>query len=494
MTYELTEADRQRSLGDIAQIHAAHAPDRIALADQTREVTWAELDRRVHRIAHALRARGVKAQDRVTIGLPNSAAFMEAALGIWKLGATPQPVSFRMPKAELEAVLDLAEPSAVIGLPSLDTARDKVDVETLISEAPEDAFVPSQVAAVWKAPTSGGSTGRPKLILAGQPGVIASAPMAVWRNLPDDIALMPGPLYHNGPFVSGTSALAAGGTLIILRKFDAAETLAALASHRATWVYMVPTMMSRIWGLGEDARAAHDLSALRTLWHLAAPCPPWLKKAFIEWLGSETIWELYAGTEAQAVTVINGAEWLEKPGSVGRVVSGEMAAFDEDGNRLAPGEIGEIYMRMPDGVPATYAYLGASARKLGGAFEGWESLGDIGYLDADGFVYLADRRTDMILVGGANVYPAEIEGALEEHAKIHSACVIGLPDDDLGARVHAIIHADPDIDLAEVEAHLASRLLPYKRPRSFEMTDEPLRDDAGKVRRSQLRAERLSAR
>ena len=494
MMRALSEDERSQSLGDIADIHSAYKPDAPAISDESRSVTWSELATRVHQIASALAARGVKEGDLVTIGLPNSVDFLEAALGVWKLGATPQPVSWRMPRVELEAVLNLAAPSAVIARQDLETIRDKVDVATLISEAQPGVRQPSAIAPVWKAPTSGGSTGRPKLILAGQPGRISSAPMVIWRTLADDVGLMPGPLYHNGPFVSAASLLAVGAHLVVMRKFDAAETLAAIERCKATWIYTVPTMMNRIWGLGEEARNAHDLSSLRTLWHLAAPCPPWLKKAFIDWLGGEVIWELYAGTEAQAVTVINGAEWLAKPGSVGRVVAGEMQVFDEAGNPLAPGEIGEIYMRAPKEGPATYSYLGASARTLEGPLSDWESLGDIGSIDADGFVFLADRRTDMILVGGANVYPAEIEGALEEFDGVHSAAVIGLPDDDLGSRIHAILHADDRVDPKALEAHVATRLLPYKRPRTYEFTAEPLRDDAGKVRRSQLRAERLTAR
>jgi bile acid-coenzyme A ligase len=477
----------ERSLGDIPDLHAAVQPDSPALTDPAGTLTWGALAERSHRLAHAMAARGVGHGDYVTIGLPNSSGFMEAAIAAWKLGAVPQPISWRLPKGELEAVLDLVNPKLVVARPELGANRPSATIEDLLSEAPQGVRVESRIAPAWKAPTSGGSTGRPKLIVAGQPGVIASAPAVIWRNAPDDVALMPGPLYHNGPFVSATGALAMGGHLVLMPKFDAEATLAAVQQHRATWLYLVPTMMSRIWGLGEDKRALYEVSSLRTVWHLAAPCPPWLKEAFIGWIGGETLWELYAGTEAQAITIVNGAEWLAKRGTVGRVVVGEMKVVGDDGQDLPPGEIGEIYMRRPDGAPPTYRYVGADAKTLGD----WESLGDIGYIDADGYVFLADRRTDMILVGGANIYPAEVEGALEEHPHVHSACVIGLPDDELGNRIHAIIQAEPGLDLAHLDAFLAERLLAYKRPRSFEFSDEPLRDDAGKVRRSALRQERL---
>jgi bile acid-coenzyme A ligase len=228
---------------------------------------------------------------------------------------------------------------------------------------------------------------------------------------------------------------------------------------------------------------------LKTVWHLAAPCPPWLKEEWIAWLGPDTILELYGGTEGQARTVITGQEWLEHRGSVGRVYpGGEMKAVDAQGNELPAGEIGEIYMRWTPDVAPTYRYIGAEARTLPG---GWESLGDIGWFDAEGYLYLADCRTDMILVGGANVYPAEVESAIDEHALVQSSAVVGLPDDDLGNRIHAIVQAHPDLTAQDLERHLAERLVIYKRPRSIEFTAEPLRDDAGKVRRSALRAERI---
>jgi len=266
--------------------------------------------------------------------------------------------------------------------------------------------------------------------------------------------------------------------------------LAAIEANRATWIYLVPTMMTRIWRLPEETRARYDLSSLKTLWHLAAPCPAWLKEAFINWVGSETVMELYAGTEAQAVTTITGTEWLEHRGSVGRVTVGEMQAFGDDGAPLPASEVGEIYMRRPPGAPPSYKYIGATPKTLPG---GWESLGDIGWFDEDGYLYLADRRTDMILVGGSNVYPAEIEAALEEHPDVQSCAVIGLPDDDLGSRVHAIVHTHGARDEAALRNHLSTRLVTYKQPRSYEFTDEALRDDAGKVRRTALRDARIGA-
>jgi bile acid-coenzyme A ligase len=273
-------------------------------------------------------------------------------------------------------------------------------------------------------------------------------------------------------------------------KFDAEHTLQMIDEYRPECLYVVPTMMARISKLPADVRARYDVSSLNVVWHLGAPCPPWLKEAWIDWLGPQAIWELYAGTEAQASTLINGVEWLEHRGSVGRPLSGQMKVVRADGTDAEPGEVGEIFMRPNDPAAITYTYVGAEAKRID---DGWESLGDMGAIDADGYVYLADRQTDMILAGGSNVYPAEVEAALDEHPRVRSSAVIGLPDDDLGSRIHAIVHTDDGspIDLDELRTHLGDRLVRYKIPRDFEFTDEPLRDDAGKIRRSALRAARL---
>jgi bile acid-coenzyme A ligase len=247
-------------------------------------------------------------------------------------------------------------------------------------------------------------------------------------------------------------------------------------------------MMHRIWRLPERERQRFDVSSLRVVFHMAAPCPPWLKQAWIDWLGGERILELYGGTEAQAITFITGDEWLAHRGSVGRVILGEMVVLDASGNERPPGEVGEIWMRRGLDEPAPYRYIGARPKSRPG---NWESLGDMGWKDTAGYVYLSDRDTDMILVGGANVYPAEIESALDEHPAVTSSCVIGLPDDEYGNVVHAIVQASGPLTSAVLEEFLRSKLTKYKRPRTYEFVSEPLRGDDGKVRRSALRAQRL---
>jgi bile acid-coenzyme A ligase len=477
------------SLGARVKQLAAERGERPAVTDQHRTVTWGELHRRTNRIARGLEAVGVKQGDLVTVGLPNSVDFVEACYALWKVGATPQPISWRLPAAEAEAVMDLAQTPILLAGDTIASDRRRYDVPALLALSEDESDLDDRTAPIWKAPTSGGSTGRPKLILSGGPGVFNPAGPGAYRSTSEDIMIQPGPLYHNGPFTSSFGGLNQGAHNIVMPRFDAEETLRLIDQWKATWIYTVPTMMSRIWRLPEEVRAKYDVSSLKTLWHLAAPCPPWLKEAFIHWLGPDVIMELYAGTEAQAVTIITGAEWLEHRGSVGKVTVGEMCAFDAEGTALAPRETGEIYMRRPAGMPASYSYRGASARTLPG---GWESLGDIGWFDEEGYLYLADRRTDMILVGGSNVYPAEIEAALDEHPLVQSSAVIGLPHEEMGNTIHAIVQPRPGLTEEALREHLAGQLVTYKQPRTYEFVSENIRDDAGKVRRTQLRDERIA--
>jgi len=462
------------------QLHnlAATDPEHLAVTDESRSVTRGELDRLANRTAHALAAQGVTQGDRVTIALANSVEFVATAIATWNLGATVQPVSARLPPRELDAIIELAGPRAVV--------REPIAVDGF-----SDAPLPDAVANPWKAMTSGGSTGRPKLIEATQPGLIDPDANPLLMMTPGGTHLMPGPLYHNGPFMWTTTALLAGNHVVLGGRFDAEKTLRLIDRWRPDSMYVVPTMMARISKLPREVRDRYDTSSLKVIWHLAAPCPPWLKEEWIEWFGAEAIWELYAGTEAQAATIINGVEWLEHRGTVGKVDPERFLIVDDDGNAVGPGVVGEVYMRASsDTSVATYRYVGAEAKTLDG---GWESLGDMGMIDADGYLYLSDRQTDMILSGGSNIYPAEVEAAIDEHPHVRSSAVIGLPDDDLGNRVHAIVHTDDGAPIAadELRTHLAERLVRYKIPRTFEFTEEPLRDDAGKVRRSALRAERV---
>jgi bile acid-coenzyme A ligase len=472
---------------------AAANPDAPAVTCGGSTLTRAELESRANRLARELQSHGIGHGSFVTVALPNSTDWFVAYVACWKLGAVPQPVSAKLPGRELAAIVELAGSKVVLGAPDsafADLSDDIVHLPLGHEPGPEfgDGPLPDATSPAWKAPTSGGSTGRPKLIVSGDPATLDTDAPGPLGTQPDGCMLVPGPLYHNGPAVWSCQALLQGNHVVVLERFDAEAVLASIERHRVDVVYLVPTMMKRILRLDDDVRLGYDVSSLRVVWHLAEPCPPWLKEAWIDWLGPERIFELYAGTEAQAVCIITGTEWLAHRGSVGRVSAGEMKVCDPDGNELPVGEQGEVWMRSGRDTP-TYRYVGADAKTLDG---GWESLGDIGWFDEDGYLYLGDRVQDMILSGGANIYPAEIEAALNEHAAVHSCAVIGLPDEDRGQSVHAIVEAsESEVTADELLAFVADRLAKYKLPRSVEFVDQPLRDDAGKVRRSELRAARI---
>lgn len=484
------------SISRLISENARRNPDHPAITHEGRTVTRAEFDRHTNRLARAYEGLGVSRDDLVTVALPNSIEFYEACVAVWKLGATPQPISARLPRLEQEQIVDLANPALVIGAePGSLGDRTVIPAGYEPDPATPDNELPDRVARYWKAPTSGGSTGRPKIIVAESPGEFDFSERLPLRQERDRAQLVPGPLYHNAPFAFSMQGLFLGNHIIVMTRFDAEETLRLIERHHIDWMMMVPTMMLRIWKLPEATRNQYDLSSLRIMLHLAAPCPAWLKEEWIHWLGGDRVHELFAGTESTGATWITGTEWLAHRGSVGRLMGDtKIKVVDEDGNELPPGQVGEIFMLPPGGQGSTYHYIGAEPKALPG---GWETLGDMGYVDEEGYIYLSDRKTDMILSGGANIYPAEVEAALDAFPGVRSSAVIGLPDEDMGQSVHAIIDmpagtgATGEVE-AEILAFLAERLARYKIPRSFEFVDEPLRDDAGKTRRSALLRERTS--
>jgi bile acid-coenzyme A ligase len=475
-----------RGMGECLSLQAGRDPDRPALSFAGESLTRGELDRLANRMARALAAEGVGPDDLVGVVLPNGFRHHVVSFAIWKLGATPMPLSAKLPDAELRALVEIGAPKLVLGV----EANRLPGVRALPADfAPDasasDAPLPEKVARSLKAICSGGSTGRPKIILDGLPALAdPENPSPVLQIRKDEVVLHPAPIYHTAGFAQTNWALCWGAHVVETPKFDPAEWLRLVERHRVSWAYLVPTMMRRIWALPEAERNRHDLSSLRTVMHMAAPCPAWLKEAWIGWLGAERIAEVYSGTEGIGATAIRGDEWLAHRGSVGRSLTG-IRIMDEDGRVCAPGEVGEIWFPPRGPTEPGFEYLGAEKRER----DGWRSLGDMGWLDADGYLYLADRRTDMIVSGGANIFPAEIEAALDAHPAIASSAVVGLPHEDFGRVAHAIVELSPGaaLDPRGIEAHLTERLARYKLPYTIEVAGQPLRDDAGKVRRSAWR-------
>lgn len=478
-------SDEIPALGARLSQLAAEAPDRPAVSCEGRTITRAQLESASNRLARAYAELGVRQGDYVTIAVANSIEWVQATVAVWKLGAIPQPLSPRMPDAEFEGLLDLKPRALLVGRADPRGVVPSVAADFTGSPHLSDDPLPEAVSPAWKSIASGGSTGRPKLIEAGGDSRYPADLVAMGMgNEPTDTQLVPVPLSHNTGFTSATIALATGQHLVLLPRFDPERFLRVITDYQVNYLTTVPTIMQRLLPVYHANPGAYDLSSLRRLWHVAAVCPPNVKQAWIDLLGPDAVWELYGGTELQALTFISGSEWLTHRGSVGRVVAGEMKVLDDDGAECPPGVVGEIYMRPNPGSRPTYRYIGSTAKSR----EGWDSLGDLGWFDAEGYLYLADRRVDMFTVGGRNVYPAEIESALSEHPAVLSCLAVGVPHEDLGQVPYALVHTDGDVLTEDaVKAFVAQRLADYKVPRAVEFVDTPLRDDAGKARRSAVR-------
>ena len=475
-------------IGTQLQRLAALAPDEPAITCDGRTVTRGELEASTNRLARAYQELGVSTGDYVTIGLPNSIEFLQAAIAAWKLGAVPQPLPPRLPEAEFEGLLALRPRALVVG-------REAATVPSVPSgfvpdPSLSDSPLPEAVSPAWKSMASGGSTGRPKLIEAGGDGRLDLSGLALGLGTQEnDTQLVSVPLSHNTGMTATTLGLLLRHHVVLMSRFDPAEFLRLVTEHAVHWLFTVPTIMHRLLPVYRANPGRYDLSSIRRFWHVGAPCPPAVKEAWIELLGPDAVWELYGGTELQAMSALSGSEWLERRGSVGRVITGEMTVLDDNGEQCPPGVVGEVYMRPRPGSPSTYRYIGATAKSRGG----WDSLGDLGHFDSDGYLYLSDRRVDMFTVGGRNVYPAEIEGVLCAHPDVLSCLVVGVPDEDLGQVPYALVQAS-GLDEAAVVEFLRTRLEGYKLPRTVEFVDTPLRDDAGKARRSAVRAEVIARR
>ncbi|MBF4461044.1 MULTISPECIES: AMP-binding protein [unclassified Rathayibacter] len=467
----------RRSISRILTGLAEADPDRVVAFADEGALTAVELDRESNRLARAYRDLGVGTDDLVTVSLPNSLDAVVVCAAIWKAGAIPQPVSTQLSAEERAAVEQIAAPALVVG-----AASDRVPWRAgdwRPDQRVPESLVEDRWASSWKAPTSSGSTGRPKVVLASGPALLdPEAPVAAF--LPrEGVQLVSGPLMHSATFTYAFRGLMTGQTLVILPRFEASRVLEAIECHRVTWTLLVPTTIRRL--LSSPLRARTDVSSLEAVLHLGAPCAPEDKRALMDWLGAERVLEVYAGSESNGLTMIRGDEWLERPGSVGRPIGGTaVRILRDDGSQAGPGEAGRIWMHRGD-EPA-YRYLGGSSSRTP---EGWDTLGDRGRVDADGWLWVLDRADDLIVRGGVTVLPVEIERALEAHPGVREAVAFGVPDIELGRAIEAVVDigeatVDADALLASVNARLGSE----RRLRSVRLVREPLRNDAGKVRRS----------
>jgi bile acid-coenzyme A ligase len=468
----------------------AERPDVVAvtMVDEQgtgRELTWKYLDQRSNQVARAMMDRGVGLGDRVGLELPNSVEMVEAVLATWKVGASPVPVRWDLPDWERQRVADVLDAALMVG-----RGTDDLFAE---ADAASDAPLPLLVSPSVSGICSSGSTGTPKVIMDHSPAVLLPSatnpfPTAWGVEVGPQRILIPTAMYHTNGFAQFTYLLS-GDSLTIMTKFDAALAVDLIERQRITAFTATPTMLARIARL--PAIQKRDLSSLVWIQQGAASFPPTLVRTWIDLVGGERLYMCYGMTERLGLTAIRGDEWLDHPGSIGRGFRGtELAILDEDQRPVPTGEVGEIYLRSP--TTGKYGYLGSS-RALPMTADGYATAGDLGRLDDEGYLYIADRRVDMIVTGGANVFPAEVEAALSEHPGVADVVVIGLPDPEWGHRVHAIIEPeDPTAPGSEEEirAYAKERLAGYKVPKTVEFVAAIPRSAATKVNRAQLVADR----
>lgn len=499
--------------------HARLTPDKIAykMAGSGKSLTFAELDARSNQAAHALQKLGVAAGDHIAFFMENRLEFLELCWAAQRSGVIFTAIS-RYLKAE-EAAYIVRDCGAKIFLGSArysDICADirkqiGPDVRCLMVSGTIEGFdpweplidtMPAGPVAEERAGASmlysSGTTGRPKGIVRdyGGPSIDSLSPvlLRVFEDLggmdADSVYLSPAPLYHSAPMGGAMIAAGLGATTIVMEKFDEAGFLELVERYRVTHSQLVPTMFVRLLKLPDEIRSRHDLGTLRSAIHVAAPCPVEVKRRMIDWWGPILL-EYYAGTEGNGVTAATAQEWLEHPGTVGRPLIGSVHILDEDGSEAPQGEIGDVYFNS--GLRFSYHN---DPEKTAGAFtdQGWSTLGDIGRMDEDGFLYLTDRRAYTIISGGVNVYPQETEDLLVSHPAVADVAVFGVPNEDLGEEVKAVVQpmdfeaAGPDLE-AELIAHCRASLSAIKTPKSIDFRRELPRTPTGKLFKRHLKQE-----
>ncbi|WP_262403536.1 class I adenylate-forming enzyme family protein [Actinomadura sp. CNU-125] len=438
--------------------------------------------RAVEQVGGALAARGAGTGDRLALSLRNTPEFVLSALAAWKLGAVPIPVRWDLPDWELSRVREVIDPKIHLG-PS--------DVPWIAATAADPVpDLPDAVSPQVFGICSSGSTGTPKVIVTERPALFderRATPFAqAWQPVPrPETILVLAPMYHTNGFSTLTNLLG-GDRLLIMEKFDAARVVDLIERHRVSTFTSTPTMLQRIANLPDIDR--RDLSSIEWFMQGAAPMPPSLVHRWAGLVGAERVFMAYGMTEGFGLTALRGDEWLAHEGSVGRGFQGtELRILDDAGKELPPGEIGTVYLKSAV-LGGAYTYLGTSERAAATA-DGFQTAGDMGYLDEEGYLYLKDRAVDLIITGGANVFPAEVETALIDHPKIADVVVLGLRDPEWGRRVHAVIEpadhaAPPSAD--EVIAFAKGRLAGYKVPKTVEIVDAVPRSAATKVSRGAM--------
>jgi acyl-CoA synthetase (AMP-forming)/AMP-acid ligase II len=502
-----------------ARQHAVESPDKpaIIMAATGETVSYSEFESRANQVAHLLRKAGLQRGDHIAIFMENSPRMLEIESGAERTGLyytlinsylAPDEVAYIVTNSKSRLLFsstakrEVAE-AAAAQCPQLErllmtgtaTPPDGWEsYEAAVASCPADAVADESLGAAML--YSSGTTGQPKGVLRDLPAVSPGEALPVMQFVSAMFGLRPGmtylnpaPLYHSAPAATVSAALRLGATVVVMEHFNAEQWLALVERYKVTNCQMVPVMFNRLLRLPDETRTRYDTSSLECIVHAAAPCPVHVKKAIIDWLGP-IITEYYGATEANGFTFCDSAAWLTHPGTVGRPILGELLVLDDDGNPCPTGEDGTIWFR---GATA-FQYFGDPAKTAASRRDGGitSTVGDVGHVDADGFLYLTDRKSYMIISGGVNIYPQETENLLSGHPAVLDVAVIGVPNEDLGEEVKAVVQladpasASPEL-AAELIAYCRDRLTHFKCPRTIDFVPDLPRSPTGKLYKRLLR-------
>jgi long-chain acyl-CoA synthetase len=491
--------------GMTASVWADVKPDAIALYDPYGTRNFFQVNANANRAVRLLRAHGLVAGDAVALMCSNRAEFVEVFSATLRAGFRITPVNWHLTADEVEYIINDCEAKALIAetrYPAALTAKSPLLRVRISIGADAEGFVPYAGALAGLDgsdigdPVMGGAmlytsgtTGRPK-------GVFRRSNTTVLTPGPgehDDVQMCAGPAYHAAPLAFDVrAAMAQGNPLVFLDRWDSEGVLATIERHRVTRAHMVPIMFQRLLALPDAVKAKYDISSLRYLIHGAAPCPPEVKKAMIEWVGP-ILHEYYAGSEGGAGFIIDSHEWLAKPGTVGRLPApGAVKLYDEAGDEITErNRPGTIYFQVSPISP--FEYFKDPAKTASAHKDGYFTLGDVGYLDDDDYLFLTGRTAECIISGGVNIYPQEIDNEIIKHPAVEDSCAIGVPNDEWGEEVKVVVTLHPgrtpsDALGADILSFAKARLAGYKIPRSLEFVEELPRSPAGKIQRGKLRA------
>jgi long-chain acyl-CoA synthetase len=489
-------------------IHAMMRSDKVALICGERRRTYAELNARARRVANALSKLGAKVGDRVAVMSHNSLETLEIAGGLSKLSAIGVLLNYRLREHEVAYILNDCQSKVVIAGPTLvevvDKARAEVPgevvyvaigeaaptgwlgYEDLLASASEEVPVGAGGLGSGMSYTSG-TTGKPKGAYRprGVPVNDIIRLIQAFEMTELDVHLLAGPYYHSAPSFFVALHLLLGSTMVIQPKYDPVEALQLIERHKVTTTFMAPTLLQRLCEVPEEVFSRYDISSLRAIMLGGAPCPYALKVRAIKRFG-ECLWEFYGATETAIVTLLRPEDQLRKPGSCGKVGPGqEIRLLDAAGNEVPDGVPGELWARNP----WLAEYYNKPEATASNTRDGFFSVGDIAYRDAEGYYYICDRKIDMIISGGVNIYPAEVEAVLSAHPAVADVAVIGVPDEHWGESVKAVVELQPGASTTaeELIAFCGERLADYKKPRSVDFVAELPRNPAGKLLKNTIR-------